>query len=203
MGGSLAALKSEYDGDNQSSKRVLGEYLYDRPAQWVAQQELASEVDLHSSVVSKHLDDFHEDGYILSKKVEGERHVQWDGRGAGGLGYWARELIPQQLWQAGSELRPFLTLDRLGGAYLPTLLFGLLMGVGLVMGVTTYLIAEFELGSVFGYTALDILVITGILTMTASVLLLAAILWRLFVLAVSAAGLLPSWSGSELGDESS
>lgn len=197
MGDSLASLHAEYDQYNQSTKRNIGEYLYDRPAQWVAQQELASEFDLDRSGISKHLDDFYDEGYIHSTKEDGERYVQWDGRGAGGLQYWARELIPRQLWRAGSELRPFLTLDRLGGAYLPTLLFGLLMLVGIVLGATTYLIAEFELGSVFGYTAWDILVITGILTMVASVLLFAGILWRLLVLGAVAIGVLPLWGDAD------
>jgi predicted transcriptional regulator len=97
IGDSLAALQAEYDNENQSTKRNIGEYLYNRPAQWIAQQVLASEFDLDSSGISKHLDKFHEDGYILSKKEDGERYVQWNGRGAGGLEYWARELIPGQL----------------------------------------------------------------------------------------------------------
>jgi hypothetical protein len=89
----------------------------------------------------------------------------------------------------------------LGGAYLPTVLFGLLMIVGLVMGVTTYLIAEFELGSIFGYTGLDILVITGILTMTASVMLLAGVLWRLVVMGATAVGVLPLWGEQASNEE--
>ena len=118
-----------------------------------------------------------------------------------GDGPWARELVPQQLRQAGSELRPLLTLDRLGGAYLPTILFGLLVGIGLVMGITAYLIAEFELGAVFGYTAQDILVLTGICTMLASVLLLAGILWRLVLLGASAIAVLPSVNDHESADD--
>ena len=75
------------------------------------------------------------------------------------------------------------------------------MGGGVLMGVTTYLIAEFELGAVLGYTARDFLVLTGIYTMLASVLLLAGILWRLVVLGASAIGVLPSVNDHESADD--
>ena len=202
MGDSLAALRAEYNQENQETKRDIGAYLYERPTQWISQQKLASEFDKDNSVISRHLDDFDDENYIDSIEINQERNVQWAGRGAGGIRYWAHRLLPQQLWRAGSELRPLLTLDRLGGAYLPTIIFGLLMILGLVMGVTTYLIAEFELGSVFGYTARDILVFTGICTMGASVLLFTAILWRLLVWGVSASGLLSLRNNPDSVDES-
>jgi len=200
MGDSLTELKAEYDQDNQDTKRSIGEYLHGRPSQWIAQQELASEFDIDVSGVSKHLKQFEKQDYIETKEVNDEKYAQWIGRGAGGIRYWADRIIPGPLWEAGRELRLFVTLDRLGGAFLPTLLFGFLMILGLVMGVMTYLIAEFELESVVGYTARDILVFTGICTMMASVLLLAGILWRLLVWGVAAGGLVSESSEQDSAD---
>jgi biotin operon repressor len=202
MGDKLSELNAEYDQSNQAIKRNLGSHLYHRPAQWVSQQDLATEFEKDPSTVSRHLDDFHDDGYVISKTTESGRYVQWAGRGGGGVRYWVRELVPTQLWLAGSELRPLLRFDRFGGAYLPTLLFGLLMVVGLVMGVATYLIAEFELGGILGYSTTDILVLTGIVTVLASVFLCTAILWRLLVLGVSAMGLLPAWAQFDSAEDS-
>jgi len=201
MGDSLTELQAEYDQENQETKRTIGAYLYERPSQWIAQQDLASEFNLDGSTVSKHLKQFEQDEFIETQEIDDQRHAQWSGRGAGGIRYWADRIIPQPLWRAGRELRPYVTLDRLGGAFLPTLLFGFLMILGLVMGAATYLIAEFELASVFGYTAWDILVFTGICTMGASMLLLASVLWRLFVWGVSAIGLIPQWGDQDSADE--
>lgn len=182
MTSQLEELNEDYDRANQDTKREMGISLYNRPARWIAKQELADEFDIDPSVVGRHLDDFYEDGYIVSQKREGQRYVQWKGRGAGGIRYWANEVIPQQLWMAGSELRPFLKLDSLGGAYLPTILFGLLMIVGLITGVLAFIIETLPTTSVFGITTFDLVVLTGLITMFASMFLFTAPLAHLFEL---------------------
>jgi hypothetical protein len=201
MGDRLAALHAEYDNDNQDTKRAIGEYLYNHPVEWVSQQAIASEFEPDVSGISKHLDDFHDDGYIHSTiRDDGQRYVQWDGRGAGGITYWSNQVLPRHLWEAGNEIRPLLTLDRLGGAYLPTILFGVLMVVGVVLGTVTVLIYYLDVRPFYGWTIPDLLILTGYLTMAASLFLVAAVLWRGFIWVMSVVGVLKMINGWEDGE---
>ncbi|WP_157969301.1 helix-turn-helix domain-containing protein [Haloplanus rubicundus] len=168
----LEDLRERFGQDNQDTKRGIGEYLYNQPAQWVSRQELVDEFDIDESGVSRHIDDLHEEGFLTSKYVDDKRHVQWEGRGAGGIEYWIREAVPPQLWAAGSELRPLLTLDSLGGAYIPTLLFAFLVIVGFLTAIVGVAVSHLPSNSIFGMTATDLVIWTGIVTMMASVSLL-------------------------------
>jgi biotin operon repressor len=178
MGDSLSELQAEYDREDQSTKREIGAYLYDRPAQWISKQKLAAEFDLDESGIAKHIGAFDDDGYVLLTTMDGKRYVQWDGRGAGGFRYWSKQIVPEQLWGAGNELRPFLTVDRLGGAYIPTILFGILVIFGVLMGTATFLMEYLDLDPILGWSSIDILVLTGITTMAASIFLVTAVAWR-------------------------
>ena len=178
MGDSLSELQAEYDREDQSTKREIGAYLYERPAQWISKQKLAAEFDLDESGIAKHISAFDDDGYVLLTTMDGKRYVQWDGRGAGGFRYWSKQIVPEQLWGAGNELRPFLTVDRLGGAYIPTILFGILVIFGVLMGTATFLMEYLDLDPILGWSSIDILVLTGITTMAASIFLVTAVAWR-------------------------
>lgn len=117
MPNQLDDLHDQFDRANQENKRKIGEYLYYRPAQWIARQEIVNQFDIDESGVSRHIDALHEEGFLASKSTADQRYVQWNGRGAGGIEYWIRQAVPPQLWAGGSELRPLLTLTSLGGAY--------------------------------------------------------------------------------------
>lgn len=163
-------LHKKYNRADQTKIRGIGEYLFHRPAHWISRQEIVEEFEIDESGVSRHIDTLHEDGFIASKYDDGQRYVQWEGRGAGGIEYWMREAIPPQIWAAGSELRPLLTLDSLGGAYFPTLLFGGLVLLGFTTAIFAVIIAYHPSDSVFGVTVTEVVVLTGILTIMASVL---------------------------------
>ncbi|WP_141212536.1 hypothetical protein [Halorubrum sp. Hd13] len=134
--------------------------------------------DIDESGVSRHIDDLYEDEFIQQTKEDGHRSVQWKGRGAGGLDYWLRQIIPSQMWAAGSELRPFLTIGRLGGAYLPTILFGILFFVGIVTALSTIVVSYLPSNSVLGLTVSDLIFLTGGITVTASLSLVLGIIGR-------------------------
>jgi hypothetical protein len=180
----LADLRNQFNRADQEKKRQIGEYLYSRPAQWVSRQEIVDEFDIDESGVSRHIDSLHEAGYLQTKFIDDQRYVQWDGRGAGGLRYWVREATPPQLWAAGSELRPLFSLDSLGGAYLPTLLFGILILIGFFSGIVTVVLVYLPSNSALGITATDMVFLTGIVTMMAAVFLLIIPVARLLDIAV-------------------
>lgn len=172
MNDTLDDLHTQFDRADQENKRKIGEYLYNRPAQWVPRQEIVEKFDIDESGVSRHIDALYEEGFLLTKTVDGQRYVQWNGRGAGGIEYWIRQAIPPQLWAAGSELRPLLTLDSLGGAYAPTILFGILITIGLITGGFAVFVAYLPSDSIFGIALFEIVILTGMVTILASVLLL-------------------------------
>ena len=184
MSNQLDEFQTEYDRADQDTKRAIGEYLYRRPAQWVAKQEIAEVFEIDPSVAGRHLDDFYEDGFVVTSKIDGQKHAQWDGRGAGGVRYWLRELVPQQLWMAGSELRPLFTLESLGGAYVPTLLFGVLVLMGFITGLFVVLVAYLPTDSALGVTVTDLVFLSGIITVMASVFLLLVPFARLLEVAL-------------------
>lgn len=172
MSDRLDDLYDEYDRADQVTKREIGEYLYHRPGQWVAKQEIAEEFDIDPSGAGRHIDDLYEDGFVVPNKIDNKKHAQWDGRGAGGIRYWLRELVPRQLWMAGSELRPLLTLESLGGAYVPTLLFCILVLLGFMTALFAVVVAFLPSSSALGVTVADLVFLTGIVTVMASVFLL-------------------------------
>ena len=77
MGDSLSELQAEYDREDQSTKREIGAYLYDRPAQWISKQKLAAEFDLDESGIAKHIGAFDDDGYVLLTTMETLCSVGW------------------------------------------------------------------------------------------------------------------------------
>lgn len=169
MTSQLEELRDQFDRADQENKRRIGEYIYHRPARWIPRQEIVEEFDIDESGVSRHIDALYEEGFLTSKRINGQRYVQWNGRGAGGVEYWIRQAIPPQLWAAGSELRPLLTLDFLGGAYVPTLFFGGLVLVGFSTAIFAVVIAYSPTGSILGVTVTEVVVLTGIITIMASV----------------------------------
>ncbi|WP_144798978.1 hypothetical protein [Halorubrum depositum] len=180
----LADLRNQFNRADQEKKRQIGEYLYSRPARWVSRQEIVGAFDIDESGVSRHIDGLHEAGYLQTKYIDDQRYVQWDGRGAGGIRYWVREATPPQLWAAGSELRPLFSLDSLGGAYVPTLLFGILILIGFFSGIVTVVVVYLPSNSALGVTATDMVFLTGIVTMMAAVFLLIIPVARLLDIAL-------------------
>ena len=170
-------LDEQYPRENQETKKEIGVFLSERPAQWITRGEIVQQFDIDESGVSRHIDDLYDDEFIQSTKEGGERHVQWKGRGVGGFEYWLRQLIPSQMWAAGNELRPLLTLDRLGGAYIPTILFGILFIVGIVTGLLTLVVTNLPSDSAFGITTSDLIIITGAITTFASFFLVLAVVF--------------------------
>lgn len=167
----LLRLREEYDQANQETKRAIGKYIHDRPGRWIPKQLLVTEFDLDESVVGRHLDDFHEDSFVQSRHDEqGRRMVRWDGPGAGGLEYRLRQLLPERVWRAGQEVRPLFTLDVLGGAYPITLFAGLLWVSGIVTGLFFLFVLYSPWDSILGVTVTDALVLTGTVTVFASLL---------------------------------
>jgi hypothetical protein len=180
----LEELKETYSREDQKIKRDIGRFIYERPAQWIPRQTLVDYFDIDESGVSRHAEHLYEDEFILRKKENGQSYVQWNGRGAGGFGYWLRQIIPSQIWSAGSELRPLLTIDRLGGAYLPTILFVLLFFVGIVTALFAIVVAYFPSNSVWGFTTGNLVFLTGAITVTASLSLVLGILGRVLEMAL-------------------
>lgn len=177
----LEELHEEYGREDQEIKRHIGEYLYERPARWIPRQRLVAEFDVDDSGISRHLDHLHDDGFIQShKNDDDQREVQWDGRGAGGLEYWVRQAIPSQLWSASSELRPLLTVEALGSAYIPTLLFGILFILGVMTALFAVVVTYLPSESALGFTVTNLVILTGWITITASMLLVLSLIGRLF-----------------------
>lgn len=166
-------LAEAYDRNDQATKRDLGKYIHDRPWRWISRQELVEEFAIDESVVGRHLDSFHEDGFVISTHDEsGQRLVRWNGRGAGGLKYWLRTILPERVWRAGSELRPLITLDALGGAY-PILVFtGFCWLLGLCAALFLIVVIYGPHESIIGVTAAEALAVTGLLTVVATVFLI-------------------------------
>ena len=79
----------------------------------------------------------------------------------------------------GSELRPLFTLESLGGAYVPTLLFGVLVLMGFITGLFVVLVAYLPTDSALGVTVTDLVFLTGIIIVIVSVFLLLVPLARL------------------------
>jgi hypothetical protein len=180
----LERLEMEYDRSDQQTKREIGRHIYDKPGRWITKEEIVGNFDIDESGVSRHLDHLHDNEFIVSKKENGERLVQWNGRGSGGIEYWLRQLIPSQIQAATNELRPLLTLDSLGGAYIPTLVFGLLTVLGFLMGLLSVLIAFHPSESVFGFTTTSGVILTGFVTILASVILVTIPFARMLEVAI-------------------
>jgi hypothetical protein len=184
----LNDVKKKFDREDQQVKRDIAEYLYRQPGQWIAKQELADLYGIDESGVGRHLDDLHDFGAIQSKTDDTQRFVKWDGRGVGGLRYWTRRAIPDELWVVGEDLRAFLTPSVLGGAFVPTLAFVLLLCLGLATALFTTVLMFLPVDSLLGVTVVNAFAITGLITMLASVLLalvpaarlLEAIVWRVW-----------------------
>lgn len=187
MSNLLEAVHNEFDRDDQQIKRDIAEYIWSRPGQWIAKQELVDQFDIDESGVGRHLDRLHDFGAVKSKKDEGKRYVKWNGRGVGGVRYWIRRTVPDELWVVGENLRAFVNPTRLGGAFVPTMAFVILLGLGLVTAFMTIVFAYLPGDALFGITVLDTLAFTGAFTVMASLLLvlvpvarlLEAVLWRL------------------------
>lgn len=166
----IEELKEQFDRADQEPKRKLGMYLAARPARWVPRQDLVDHLKIDESGVTRHVDTLHDEGYLVSKREEGKRYLMWNGRGVGGFGYWMRQAIPSHFWAAGRELRPLFTLDSLGGAYVPTLLFGTLSLIGFLTAIFTVILSYLPMDSIFGITVTDAFILTGLATIMASVL---------------------------------
>ena len=180
----LERLELEYSRSDQETKRKIGKYIYHRPGRWITREEIGGNFEIDESGVSRHLNDLYDNEFIVSKKENGERLVQWNGRGSGGIEYWLRQLIPSQIQAATNELRPLLTLDSLGGAYVPTLIFGFLTVLGFFMGLSSVLIAFHPSESVFGFTTTSGVILTGFVTILASVILVTIPLARILEVAI-------------------
>lgn len=183
----LDDVEERFDRGDQQVKRDIARYLYHQPGQWIAKQELTDLFEIDESGIGRHLDDLHDFGAIQSKTENTRRFVKWNGRGIGGFRYWIRKAIPDELWIVGEDLRAFLTPSVLGGAYIPTLAFVLLLCFGLATALFTTFLLFLPMDSLFGITVVTAFAITGLVTMSASVLLalvpvarlLDAIVWRL------------------------
>lgn len=175
----LDDLHDQYSRADQGNKRRIGEYIFHRPGRWIPRQKIVEQFDIDESGVSRHIDDLHEDEFVMSKIEDEQRYVQWNGRGAGGIEYWIRQAIPSQLWAAGNELRPLLTLNSLGGAYVPTLFFGGLVLTGFITALLAVIITYLPSNSAFGVTVTEVVVLTGIVTIMASFLMVAIPVARL------------------------
>jgi biotin operon repressor len=172
MNNRLSELRTRFDRSDQEIKRDIGRYLHQRPARWISKQELVDEFDIDESGIGRHIQALHDEGYLLTTKKNQQLHAQWNGRGAGGLEYWVRQVTPSQLWSAGSELRPLLTLDSLGGAFVPTAAFGIFLLSGLIGGVAVVVISYAPGDALFGVSARGATLLTGALTVTAATFLI-------------------------------
>lgn len=184
MSEQLESLKSKYDRADQETKRRIGEYIHNRPARWVTKRQIVEEFEIDESGVSRHLEDFYDDEFVMSKLKDGERVVQWEGKGSGGFEYWIRQLIPPQLWAASNELRPLFTLNFLGGAYAPTIIFFLLFFLGTFMGLFSIIIAFYPSKTVLGFTTTSGVILTGLVTIFASLLLVTIPLAKMLEVAL-------------------
>lgn len=184
MTNTLEELQETYSRGDQQIKRDIGRFIYERPAQWIPRQTLVDYFDIDESGVSRHVEQLYEDEFIQKKKESGQSYVQWRGRGAGGFGYWLRQIVPSQMWSAGSELRPLLTIDRLGGAYLPTILFVILFFVGIATALSAIVVSYFPSNSVLGFSAGNLVFLTGAITVTASLSLVLGIVGRVLEMAL-------------------
>ncbi|QZX99387.1 hypothetical protein [Halobaculum rubrum] len=173
MAKQLKSLNQQFNRADQETKREIGEYVHQNPGRWIPKEELVEVAGIDESGVSRHIESLHEEEYVLSKMDDGQRHVQWNGRGAGGLEYWIRQIIPPQVRAASSELRPLLTLETLGGAYLPTILFGVFVILGLLCGVFAVIISFTPSGSLFGFNAKQIVFLAGSSTIFAAAFFVA------------------------------
>lgn len=172
MSKELDRLLNTFDQENQTSKREIGKYLHDRPGKWIPKSDLEELTGLDESVVGRHVQDLHDEGFVQSKLGDdGQLYARWNASGAGGFEFWLRRTVPSELREAGETARPLLTLDYLGGAYVPTLLMGLLYIVGFCMGISTVVISHYPGDSILGITVIDTLLIAGFVTVFASVLL--------------------------------
>ncbi len=172
MSDKLDQVHEQFPRKDQENKRKIAEYLYNRPGQWVPRQELVEQFDIDGSGITRHINALHDEQFLLSTGDDDQRKVKWNGRGAGGVEYWLRQMIPKQLWVAGSELRPLLTLDSLGGAYVPTLLFGILVLIGFLTGIFAIVVSYFPSDSALGVTATDAVFLSGMITVMASLIFL-------------------------------
>lgn len=168
MSRQLKSLEEQFDRGDQDTKRTIGEYVHDNPGRWVSREELVDEVEIDESGVSRHLDHLHDEGYFLSKSPDDQRFVQWNGRGAGGIDYWIRQIIPRQARAAGNEIRPLLTLDSLGGAYLPTFLFGVFVILGFLCGIFAVILSHAPGDTIAGVTMGQVVSLAGLATIFAS-----------------------------------
>lgn len=168
----LDAVRDEFDREDQQIKHEIAAYLFYRPGRWVAKPELVERFDIDESGISRHLDHLHDSGYVQSKtEVGGKRYVKWNGRGVGGLSYWIRAAIPDAFWEVGENLRDLLQPTRLGGAFVPTFAFVMLLCLGLIAAFATIILSYLPGDSLFGITIWDTLAWTGLFTVLASVLL--------------------------------
>ncbi len=168
----LDQLRDQYDRADQDTKRDIGEYLYARPNQQISQQELTEEFGIGDSGVSRHLDEFDDDGYIDSFRESGERYATWNGDGKKTLRSWLRRVLPDRLLSAGYELRPLFSASRLGGGYIPVLLSGGFIVSGIVTAVLAIVLAHSPMESIMGLTVVDILLLTGLAVAAAATMLL-------------------------------
>ena len=168
MSRQLKSLEQQFDRGDQDTKRTIGEYVHGNPGRWVSREELVDVVDIDESGVSRHLDHLHDEGYFLSKSPDDQRLVQWNGRGAGGIEYWIRQIIPRQARAAGNEIKPLLTLDSLGGAYLPTFLFGVFVILGFLCGIFAVILSHAPGDTIAGVTMDQVVLLAGLSTIFAS-----------------------------------
>lgn len=173
MSKNLDLLQNQYDRKDQGVKRDIGKYIHDRPGRWISKKKIVDWSNLDESGVQRHLEDFHEDGFIITKIGDDDQlYAKWNGRGSGGISYYTREIIPPELIAAAKEIRPILTLDSIGGAYLTTLVFGILLIIGLATASFTAVVYYTPGDAAFGITVFEALVLTGIVTVAASVFML-------------------------------
>lgn len=169
----LAKLHETYDRSDQEIKREIGGYLHDRPGRWISKQDIVDWTDIDESGVNRHLDQLHEDGFLQRRFSDGDQlQVKWNGRGAGGVGYWFRKIVPIEVRKAGVEISPLLTVKSLGSAYFPTLLFSVLILEGTLTGLIVVVISHIPGNSLFGVTPREALIASGIANVGAAVFLL-------------------------------
>lgn len=175
MGRTLRELRTEFDRSDQQTKRAIGEYLYNRPGRWVSRQELVATFSVDGSQVSRHLSDLEDTAFIRRREQDGHTEVQWQGVGAGGVGYWIRSITPAPFVAVAQELRPVFTVERLGGVILPAALSVVLLVGGLLLGLAVIVVSYLPGGAVFGVTVFDLVFTAGILTVGVSLTLALAV----------------------------
>jgi hypothetical protein len=168
MDGQLERLHDFYPRKDQEKKREIAKYVYNRPGRQIPRQEIVEEFDIDDSGVSRHINDLHDDRFLLTTGDGDQRYVRWNGRGSGGVEFWVRQAIPNEVWEAWKELRPLLTISSLGGAYVPTVLFVLLSLIGFLTAIFSIVASYTPSNSVFGVTVANAVYLTGLFTVTAS-----------------------------------